>query len=403
MSKESGSFDELGDKKWKASSSLLITYYTLVDGLAMGVYGTLFNLLLKSIGFSTSAVGRVTSTTLWGSALLGLFLGFLSDKIDKKAVLVFSHLLGVFFGTYRALSSSTVALNVSSFFFGGFSTVSATVISTILVIKTDRDERSMYFGLNFGIGMLTGTAGNFIGGVLGELLGLRLSVLFSSLLRIFALIPILKLSVKEQEVSRVVWNRVKRVQTNIPMNVRNVLIYYFLSTVSVGFGAGLFVSFGNIIFHDLFNFKPSLIGIILSLAQLATGLGAIFSHKLGKKFGEVRVLIFSYVFVPILIVFLSFIRESVIFSTVYVLRFAVMNMVSPLLSSVVFSQVPTSILASVNGLNNFLNNVSRALSAELFAFFSQYSDGYTLIFVVSSVFYFVNAFVMLRLFKNIRA
>uniref|UniRef100_A0A7C4W8N0 MFS transporter n=1 Tax=Fervidobacterium thailandense TaxID=1008305 RepID=A0A7C4W8N0_9BACT len=402
MSRESCNLDELGDKKWKANPSLLITYYTLVDGLAMGVYGTLFNLLLKSVGFSTSAVGRVTSNTLWGSALLSLFLGFLSDKVDKKTVLVFSHLLGVFFGTYRALSISTAALNVSSFFFGGFSAVSATVVSTILVMKTDRDERSKYFGLNFGIGMLTGTVGNFIGGFLGELLGLKLSVLLSNLVRIFALIPILKLSVKEQEVSRGVWNHVKQVRKNIPTNVRNVLIYYFLSTVSVGFGAGLFVSFGNIIFHDLFNFKPSLIGIILSLAQLATGLGAIFSHKLGKKFSEVRVLIFSYVLVPIMIVFLSFTREPAVFSTVYVLRFAVMNMVSPLLSSVVFSQVPTSILASVNGLNNFLNNVSRALSAELFAFFSQYSAGYTLIFLVSSVFYFANAFAMLRLLRNIR-
>lgn len=391
----------LSDDKRRANSALLITCFTLIDGLAMGIYGTLFNLLLKSVGFSTSAVGRITSNSLWGSALLGLFFGFLSDKVDKRVILVFTHLLGVFFGTYRVLSSSMVVLNVSSFFFGGFSTATAMVMSTLLVLKTERDERSKYFGLNFGIGMLTGTVGNFVGGFLGELLGLKLSVLLSSLVRLFALIPVFKLNLADRDVSRGTEENVKQGRTTVPANVRKVVIYYFLSTISVGFGAGLFVSFGNIIFHDLFNFKPSLIGTILSLAQLATGLGAIFSHRLGKRFGEMRVLIMSYVVVPIMIVFLSFTREPFVFSTVYVLRFAVMNMVSPLLSSTVFSQVPTSILASVNGLNNFLNNVSRALSAELFAFFTQYNSGYTLIFLVSSIFYFVNAFVMLRLLKNV--
>jgi len=143
------------------------------------------------------------------------------------------------------------------------------------------------------------------------------------------------------------------------------------------------------------------IGLILAFAQLATSLGAMFSYKIGRKFGDMNVLIFSYVFVPILIVLLSFTREPITFTSVYILRFAVMNMVGPLLSSVVFSHIPMNIVSSINGVNNFLNNVSRALSAVLFSVLTKFENGYTLIFIISSIFYFLNAYVMIRLRKHL--
>lgn len=46
----------------------LVTLFTFIDGLAQGIYGTIFNLLLRSSGLSTSAVGRITSFSLWGIA-----------------------------------------------------------------------------------------------------------------------------------------------------------------------------------------------------------------------------------------------------------------------------------------------------------------------------------------------
>jgi hypothetical protein len=52
-------------------------------------------------------------------------------------------------------------------------------------------------------------------------------------------------------------------------------------------------------------------------------------------------------------------------------------------------------------MNSFINNVARALSADLFSIFTKYSNGYTLIFVVSSIFYFLNAYVMIRMYKHI--
>lgn len=407
-----------------------IALFTFIDGLMQSVYGTIFNLMLRQGNVPTSVVGRITSFNLWGAAFFGLLFGLIADKLDKKKLVALAHLLSIFFGTYRIFSRSIVQLSIASFFFGGFSSASVIVLSTLLVLKTDRENRAKFFGLNFGVGMFTGVIGNIVGGSLGDLFGIKIVLFFSSILRLLAIVPLMKITVhaekmsQEQQVNQVSQasvdasddatseiNTINTINTSLKSlkeffeifspRYSKVVFYYLLSVVSVGFGAGLFVTFGNVIFYDLFHFKASAIGVILALAQLATSLGAVFSHKLGRKFGEINILIFSYVFVPILIVALSFIREPVIFTSVYVLRFAVMNMVSPLLSAVVYSNVPRNKLSTVNGISNFVNNFARALSAELFAFFTIFKSGYTLIFVISSIFYFANAYVMIKMYKHL--
>ncbi|MGB9615050.1 MAG: MFS transporter [Fervidobacterium sp.] len=381
------------------SQPFLITLFTLIDGIAQGIYGTLFNLMLRKTGVPTHLVGRITSVSLWGAAIFGLIFGLLADKYDKKKLIIFTQLASTFFSVYRVLTTSYIRLILTSFFFGGMASATGIILSTLLVMKTGKDDRGKFLGLNFGVGMFTGVIGNVWGGVLGDILPVRFVLVVSSLCRIFALVPLQKLNVSfnlsDERID------VKESLSTFSPKSSKIVFYYILSTMSVGFGAGLFVSFGNVIFYDLFKMNATKIGIILALAQLATSVGAVFSHKLGNKFGDMNILIFSYVVVPILIVALSFVREPVIFTSVYVLRFAVMNMVSPLLSALVFSNIPHNKLSSVNGINNFVNNVSRALSAEMFAFLTIYRNGYTLIFVISSLFYFVNAFVMIRMYKHI--
>jgi len=383
----------------------LITLFTFIDGLAQGIYGTIFNLMLRTYGTSTSSVGRVTSLFLWGSAIFGLLFGILADRVDKKQLMITTHVISIFFGTYRVMTNSLFQLSIASFFFGGFTTATSIVLSTMLILRTSRENRTQMLGLNFGIGMFTGVLGNVFGGILGDFFPFKAVLIASSLCRIFALIALVK--IKEHTVASnnsQMQNALSFLSTfgRIDYRTKKVVWYYFLSTMSVGFGAGLFVTFGNVIFYDLFHMNPSLIGTILAIAQLATSIGAVFSHKFGKKFGDMNVLIFSYVFVPILIVMLSFVREPFTFTSVYILRFAVMNMVGPLLTATVFSNISTTYLSSINGMNIFLNNIVRALSAELFALLTKYNNGYTLIFLVSSFFYFLNAYVMIRMYKQIK-
>jgi len=106
--------------------------------------------------------------------------------------------------------------------------------------------------------MFTGVIANVVGGLLGDAFGFRIVLLFSSLSRILALYPILKLDAtsssanEESDEAPSIASFSKIFKIRDSKEVKTIL-YYFLSNVNVGLGAGLFVVFGNVIFYDLFT------------------------------------------------------------------------------------------------------------------------------------------------------
>ncbi|AEH51782.1 MFS transporter [Pseudothermotoga thermarum] len=363
--------------------------FSSIDGFFLGIYGVLFNLFLKESGYSSSFVGKIAAYNLWGGAVLGSMLAILSQRFAKKPLFFIYYTLSVFFGFYRLIDFSSPNLEICSFLFGAFTGITGIMVHTSGAQTTDKQRRGKFLSVTFGIGMLVGVLSNMLGGLFGQLVGLRNALLMASLLRTMAILSIVKIKFSK------VPSRQRSILTDVQ---KKVLLYYLLSTASVGFGAGLFVNFGNVIFYDLFGLNVALIGMILSIAQLATSIGAIFSTILAKRIGEMRLLIISYVVVPAMIVSLSFIREPITFTTVYVLRFAFMNMVTPVLNNVVFSFLPLNLLLATSGLNNFVGSSARAISANLFSVFSSLPNGYTHIFTISSLFYILNAYFMIRMY-----
>lgn len=374
------------------SAPVRIVFYTFLNGISRNVYQVLFNLYLKNFGYDNSIIGKIMSFNLWGSAILAVFLGILSDKLGRKKMLLFVQPLGALFAIMRLFPVNLTWLYATSFLFGGFNSAIMILTDVFLVESTHNKNRAKFFGMNFGVRMLTGVFGNALGGFLGDVFGFRNVMIWSMVLRIFALIPILKI------------NEVVVLKEKIKMDEfqKKIFAFYIFSTASVGFGAGLFIHFGNVIFYDLFALSATVIGFILALAQFGTSIGSTFSHKLGKKFGASKVLMLSNLAVPILILMLSFVREPISFTAIYVARFTIMNMVNPIFNTLVLSYLPKSILASTAGIRSFANNASRAFAAMLFSVLATSSSGYSVIFLISSIFYFVNALVIYVFYKMMK-
>ncbi len=365
--------------------------FSLLDGFLLGVYGVLFNLFLKEAGYPSSFVGKIAAYNLWGNAILGATIAILSQQFSSRSFFLICFGFSMLFGFYRLVDLSSPAFQICSFLFGGFTGITGMMIQTIGAQTEDKQMRGRFLSVTFGVSMLVGVLSNTLGGLFGQVAGLRNALLTVSLLRTVAVLPITRTQFPKM------FSRHKSVLSNVQ---QKMLLYYLLSTASVGFGAGLFVNFGNVIFYDLFGLNAVLIGIILSIAQLATSVGAIFSTVLAKKIGEMRLLIISYVVVPAMIVSLSFIREPITFTIVYVLRFAFMNMVTPILNNVVFSFLPPNLLLATSGLNNLVASSARAVSANFFAVFSALPNGYTHIFALSSLFYILNAYFIVRMHQQ---
>jgi predicted MFS family arabinose efflux permease len=172
---------------------------------------------------------------------------------------------------------------------------------------------------------------------------------------------------------------------------KRVFSYYILSNVLVGFGAGLFLNFSNLMFYDLFGLPLGSVGLIMASAQLMTALGSMSSGFLQRKFGTIRVLLTCYTAVVPLMLSLSFTRNLLAFSSLYIVRFMLMNMVNPSFTVLVFSNLPEQMIMSANGFGNLLNNSSRALAAYLYGWIVEGPRDYTKLLLVSTLFYALNA------------
>lgn len=104
-----------------------------------------------------------------------------------------------------------------------------------------------------------------------------------------------------------------------------------------------------------------------------------------------------------LMISLAFVREAVIFTILYAFRFVLMNTTSPVTTSIVNSYIPASKISTISGINSLLNNTIRAVAAMAFGFIVGKSvSGYQSLFIISTVFYGINALVYFFFFRSFR-
>nr|WP_245612692.1 MFS transporter [Kosmotoga pacifica] len=378
------------------NAAYLLIIYTGITGVGGSMFQVVFNLFLREQGFSNAFIGSITSASLWGSALLGLVIGVLADRVGKRKVLISAVILVPITGI---LLTSPLPENVLwwlSFIRGGFFSVGFTVITAALTVTTTPKNRAEIFGINFGTVMGTGVFGNFLGGLLGDILGLKEALIISMVVYLFSLIPIFLADFRDSRSSiKDIFNF-----KGLEKAQKKLLLLYFGTNAAVGFGAGLFIHFGNLIFRDLFGLSATMIGIALSIAQLGTAIGSIFSHSLGKRFGPLRFTFYMQLLVVPLILSLAFVREPYLFTGLYTLRFVFMNITVPILNSIVFSRLSRERLSTISGFNGLLNNSLRAIAAMFFGEIVGASiHGYTKLFLISTLFYTINAFLAFVIYR----
>lgn len=377
----------------------LLLIYTFITIITISMYRVVYNLFLRELGFSNHLIGNITSAQLWGSAIIGLLAAVLADTIGKKKILVLSVLVVPVSGIALAFVTDPTLIMVFSFIKGGFTVTAFTVVMATITGITKTGNRAKIFGLNFGINMASGVLGNFLGGAFGDLIGLRSTLILSMIVHLVAIFPVLIIEVGETRTG------LKELFdfTGLEYDQKRVLGYYFFSTATVGFGAGLFIHFGNLIFKDLFGMSATAIGIALSIAQLGTAAGSTMSHRFGRRFGPLKFNLMMQMLVIPLMISLAIVRQPLLFTALYAFRFVFMNITNPIMTSIVFSYVPNTKLSTVSGINGFLNNTVRAVAAMIFGYVvGSYAKGYTELFLLSTVFYAANAFISYLFYREFK-
>ncbi|HBT39418.1 MAG: Major facilitator superfamily MFS_1 [Thermotoga sp. 50_1627] len=356
--------------------------FTAITSFSGQIYSVVFNLFLRYVGLSSIEIGKITSAGLWESAVLGTFFSLLASRVDKRKLLLFLLSLQTLTLFLKILLQTAQWQIVLNFISGAASSAVSIIITASMIASTSKKNRMILFGSNFSISMIVGVLGNLIGGVISDMIGLKLTMLVGATIYSTSFLILSKLSRIDKQVLQ---------QIHFDSLQKGILWYYLLSNLLVRFGAGLFISFGNLMLNDLFAISTTLIGVVMAFTQIATGVGGAMNHLLEKRLGSTRVLFFCYTAVVPLMISLAFVRNPFFFCLLYVIRFMLMNMVSPIFSVLVFSNLPLQYLSFTNALGNLLNNSSRAVAALLYGYIVKDNSDYTRLLLISSVFYVFNA------------
>ncbi|MFN3282639.1 MAG: MFS transporter, partial [Pseudothermotoga sp.] len=366
--------------------------FTAITSFAGQIYGVVYNLFLRQNGLTNLDIGKITSAGLWGSAVLGTFFAFVMNKFEKRRFFESLLLIQILVQFLRIFLTDPQTQIVLNFLSGASSSAISIMISASMIVSTPSRDRIVLFGSNFSISMITSVIGNLVGGTIADMTGFRFTMLIANATYGTSLFVVKKLPISSrQNIEKVTFTKVQK----------DIFWYYLFSNLLVGFGAGLFISFGNLILNDLFAMSTTLIGTVMALTQIATGVGGGINHILEKRFGSTRVLLFCYSLVVPLMISLAFVRSPVVFSSLYVFRFMLMNMVNPIFSVLIFSNLPVQYLPVTNGIGNLLNSSSRAVAALLYGYIVNDSSDYTKLLLLSTVFYSMNALLTYSLHRKI--
>ncbi|MCX7813642.1 MAG: MFS transporter [Pseudothermotoga sp.] len=375
-------------------TELSLYIYTFLTNFAGQVYGVIFNLHMRRENFTNQHISTIVSANLWGSAVLSLILAAIFSKINRRKLLIVSNVCVGILMILRAVIkdySTQVFLALGS---GAISSLSGLIFTVVLMGTTESKKRYFMFGSQFSVSMVANVLGNVLGGAMGDKLGYLPTLSFSALLQLFSSVALRV--VPARAISSFNLRRLKLNDLQ-----KRVLWYYILSNVLVGFGAGLFLSFSNLMFHDLFGISLSLVGLIMALAQIMTAIGSLSSGFLQRKFGAIRIILACYTSVVPLMLMLSFVRNLVIFSSLYVLRFMLMNMVNPSFTVLIFNNLPEEMVMPANGFGVLLSNSSRALAAYLYGLLVRNPNDYGKLLLLSCSFYAMNALITWRFKKKL--
>ncbi|KLO22330.1 MFS transporter [Marinitoga sp. 1155] len=377
-----------------------LLYYTFLSSLAQSIYRIVFNLFLRDLGFNNTFISHITSLEMIGSAFLGLLIGIMGDKFGKKIMLIFSSVTFAAITFLRISIPSETMLIYTALINGGVLTSRMILLNSLIVDITTHENRGKYFGYNFGLFMGSGLIGNLIGGSIGEVFGFSAALLITGITHLFSNFFLLLVHEDKKHHSEVSIKEIFSLKDFDELQSHIVKIH-LIRTFLIGFGAGLFVNFGNVIFKDLFNMQPTIIGVALAFAQLGASLGSIFSSKLSKKFGAYQFTLFLNILVIPLIISFAYIRDPYLFTVLYALRFSFMNMTNPVSTTIIMSYIPQNKITTISSFRNFLNFISRSLAALIFGYITSFTNGYTYLFLISALFYFISLILLKFLFKPI--
>ncbi len=342
------------------------------SGLWFSGYILFFNFYLKSLHYDEATVGLLNAIPTLAGVVFALPAGYLSDRIGRKKMLLFSTLLGAV-GFLGMCFSESIFFLCLTLLVSSFAEITIwTLTAPFMADNSQAEDRTQLFSLQFALGTLTNFIGSLGGGFLPRLFGgwlgtapestasLRATLLTAGLCIVLSLVPLLFLT----ENPRPVRVPAKAAPTSpsgrrkLP-KVNSLILWLILPDIMVGLGAGMTIPFLNVYVSGKFGVEFETLGLLFGFAELSTTLAVFIQPLLARRFGKVRsIVLFQGLSLPFLLL-LGFGPYFWMVAIALYVRGALMQAANPVYQVFIQEQVPPTERATASAFLSVADSLAR--------------------------------------------
>lgn len=308
-----------------------------VQGFGLSVYGLLFSLYLKELGFGESIIGSLISTTSLGIAVMAIPAALVIERFHVKPLVMTGMLFSSLFYLIQIMNVDQSSLFTFGLLASMFQALFNISVSPFYLRNSTPEGRVHLFTLNSGLNMGAHLFGYLVGGYLPKIV----HWFDPSLERIACFRVAIMLALSVVFCSNIMFMRIKRVP--IPKGRRNIFaglrerdwkIISRLVTpkLCLAMGSGVIVPFMNLYMKERFHLSTNMIGVSYALLQLFIFTGIFMAPLIVRKTSQLKlILITSCMTVPVIISMGLFENVTLVLSCFF-MRGMFMNMSSPIAS-----------------------------------------------------------------------
>jgi MFS family permease len=339
---------------------------------AYGFGSVLLGVSLESAGFSGAQVGIILTATLVGSAALTALLGYIGDRIGRRASHVGLSLLMAGAGTVFAVTDSFWVLFLAALS-GTVATAAlesgpfVTLEQAIIPQTSPQEQRNRVFGLYNAVAAIAGSLGALAAGGPEFFRGFFPAVppsqrwfLLYAALGIAAVLFAARLSPRV-EIGQRAGQRARPLQRS-----RRIVIglsgLFALDAFGGGFVLQAFIVYW---FRVRFDAPPELLGLAFFGAGVVQSISFLIAARLAGRIGQVNTMVFTHLPSNILLAAIPFAPNLGLALALLLARFALSQMDIPIRQSYVVAVVDPDERTAAASVTNATRTVAQAASPAL--------------------------------------
>lgn len=402
-------------RSWSRNIKLFFLANILYQ-IGTGMFGVLYNLYIKELGYGDAMNGSVVSIQSFATALMFVPIGIWGDRTSRKKILVLGALLSGAGFILRSFTSGESALIGLSVFTGLFASFFQMLSIPFLAENVESKNRLRMFSYFSSLGLASQVIGSMGGGVLSDafrhlgmtdLISLRTVLVAGGAATFAAFIPMLfvreeRKPTRDKPHNPPISNPSVTDKASAAAEYR-MIARFVVAQLLIGFGSGLVVPYLNLYFTNRFSISLSLMSFLISLGQVMTIVSMLIGPSLANRVGQVKaVVIFQMLSLPFLVL-TGFTNWFAIAAVSFLFRQALMNAANPIQSTIMIDRIADNRRGIANSLTQTAFMLGWAtmgpVQSHLVTTYGTYW-GYAITFSITGCLYVAASLMYFFMFRN---